>query len=39
MTVYRLHEVAPTLPDPGAFWIASEAVVAGRVRVGRNVGM
>lgn len=39
MTVYRLGEFGPALPDSGEFWIAPEAVVAGRVRVGRNVGI
>ena len=39
MTVYRLQAFKPDLPEPGAFWIAPNAVVAGRVRVGRNVSI
>ncbi len=39
MTVYRLDEFTPDLPESGEFWIASEAIVAGRVRVGRGVGI
>ena len=36
MTVYRLHKFKPVLPEPGQFWIAPCAVVAGRVQIGRN---
>ena len=39
MTAYRLDEHGPVLPEPGAFWIAPQAIVAGRVRVGQNVGI
>jgi carbonic anhydrase/acetyltransferase-like protein (isoleucine patch superfamily) len=39
MTVYSLDEFTPDLPESGEFWIASEAVVAGRIRVRRGVGI
>lgn len=39
MPLYRLGEYSPALPDTGEFWIAAESVVAGRVRVGRDVGI
>lgn len=39
MTVYNLGTFAPVLPEAGEYWIAPQAVVAGRVRVGRNVGI
>ena len=31
MTLYALDGVAPTLPDPGTFWIAPDANVVGHV--------
>lgn len=39
MTVYGLDASVPVLPETGEYWIASEAVVAGRVRIGRNVSI
>jgi carbonic anhydrase/acetyltransferase-like protein (isoleucine patch superfamily) len=39
MTVYRLDDDTPELPAPGSYWIATSASVAGRVRVGRDVGI
>jgi carbonic anhydrase/acetyltransferase-like protein (isoleucine patch superfamily) len=39
MAVYKLEEHAPELPEPGSFWIAPSASVAGRVRIGRDVGI
>lgn len=39
MTVYRLDEDTPELPEAGGFWIAPSASVAGRVSIGRDVGV
>jgi carbonic anhydrase/acetyltransferase-like protein (isoleucine patch superfamily) len=39
MTVYRLDDATPELPEAGSFWIAPSATVAGRVRIGREVGI
>ena len=39
MPIYSLDDVAPELPDPGAFWIAPDAQVIGRVRITRDVGI
>ena len=39
MAIYRLDEHSPELPEPGSFWIAPSATVAGRVRIGRDVGL
>lgn len=39
MTIYSLGEFTPDLPESGAFWIAPGAVVVGRVKVGRDVGI
>ncbi len=33
MTVYALDGISPELPEKGAFWIAPDAVVLGRVRL------
>jgi carbonic anhydrase/acetyltransferase-like protein (isoleucine patch superfamily) len=33
MTVYKLQELAPSLPAPGSFWIAPTAAVIGAVRL------
>lgn len=33
MTVYRLGEVAPELPEDGDYWIAPDANVIGRVHI------
>lgn len=35
MPVYALDGIAPQLPEDGACWIAPDAVVLGKVRIGR----
>ncbi len=39
MPLYSLADVSPMLPEPGRFWIAPDAHVIGRVRLGRDVGI
>ncbi|RJE78624.1 gamma carbonic anhydrase family protein [Paracoccus sp. JM45] len=39
MAIYRLGEFEPVLPKAGSYWIAPQAVLAGRIRVGQNVGI
>ncbi|MBP7002640.1 gamma carbonic anhydrase family protein [Amaricoccus sp.] len=40
MTIYRLNgDDVPDLPEAGAFWVAPSASVAGRVTLGRDVGV
>lgn len=39
MPVYSLDDRVPELPAPGAYWIAPDANVIGRVRLGENVGV
>ncbi len=39
MTVYRLHENEPELPDNGDYWIAPGAHVVGNVRIEEGVGI
>jgi carbonic anhydrase/acetyltransferase-like protein (isoleucine patch superfamily) len=39
MPVYSLDEITPVLPEPGRFWIAPDAHVIGRVRLGFDVGI
>ena len=39
MPLYTLDDVSPTLPEAGRFWIAPDAHVIGRVRLGRDVGI
>jgi carbonic anhydrase/acetyltransferase-like protein (isoleucine patch superfamily) len=39
MPIYSLDAVSPELPGEGEFWIAPDAHVIGRVRLGRNVGV
>lgn len=39
MPLYALDDVAPILPDAGRFWIAPDAHVIGRVRLGADVGV
>jgi carbonic anhydrase/acetyltransferase-like protein (isoleucine patch superfamily) len=39
MTIYALDGVAPTLPAAGAYWIAPDAAVIGKVTLGRGVGI
>lgn len=39
MPIYSLDDISPVLPEPGGFWIAPDAHVIGRVRLGRDVGI
>jgi carbonic anhydrase/acetyltransferase-like protein (isoleucine patch superfamily) len=39
MAIYGLDNANPELPEPDAFWVAASATVAGRVRLGRDVGV
>src|SRR4051794_13777846 len=39
MPVYSLDGRAPSLPDPGRFWIAPGAHVIGNVRLAADVGI
>lgn len=39
MSIYSLDGATPDLPEPGSFWVAPSASVAGRVRLGRDVGV
>ena len=39
MAVYRLGELMPEWPGEGACWVAPDAVVVGRVRLGTDVGI
>ena len=39
MPLYSLDDVSPILPEPDRFWIAPDAHVIGRVRLGRVVGI
>ncbi len=39
MPIYALDDRAPELPPAGEFWIAPDAHVIGRVRLGRDVGV
>jgi carbonic anhydrase/acetyltransferase-like protein (isoleucine patch superfamily) len=39
MPTYALGGVAPELPSPGAYWIAPDAHVIGRVRLAADVGV
>ena len=39
MPIYALDEVAPELPEDRDCWIAPDAHVIGRVRIGRGVGI
>jgi carbonic anhydrase/acetyltransferase-like protein (isoleucine patch superfamily) len=39
MPIYRLNDLAPELPETGAFFVAPDAHVIGRVRLGRDVGI
>jgi carbonic anhydrase/acetyltransferase-like protein (isoleucine patch superfamily) len=39
MPIYELDGRAPELPEPGRFWIAPDAHVIGRVRLGADVGV
>lgn len=39
MPLYALDDVSPTLPEDGRVWIAPDAHVIGRVRLGRDVSV
>ncbi len=39
MPLYALDTVSPVVPDDGSAWIAPDAHVIGRVRLGREVGV
>ena len=39
MPIYELDGQAPQLPEPGRFWVAPDAHVIGRVRLGTDVGV
>ena len=39
MPSYSLDGVSPECPDEGSFWIAPDAHVIGKVRLGRDVGI
>ena len=39
MPIYSLDDMSPILPEPDRFWIAPDAHVIGRVRLGRDVGI
>jgi carbonic anhydrase/acetyltransferase-like protein (isoleucine patch superfamily) len=39
MPIYELDGVKPELPEADAFWIAPDAHVIGRVRLGQEVGV
>jgi carbonic anhydrase/acetyltransferase-like protein (isoleucine patch superfamily) len=39
MPIYRLDDAEPVLPEAGRFWIAPDAHVIGRVRLGIDVGI
>jgi carbonic anhydrase/acetyltransferase-like protein (isoleucine patch superfamily) len=39
MAIYSLGGLAPNLPDAGQFWVAPDAQVIGRVRIGTDVGI
>lgn len=39
MPIYALDDHAPTLPEAGRYWIAPDAHVIGRVRLGIDVGI
>jgi carbonic anhydrase/acetyltransferase-like protein (isoleucine patch superfamily) len=39
MPLYALDDASPDVPEPGRFWIAPDAHVIGRVRLGLDVGV
>jgi carbonic anhydrase/acetyltransferase-like protein (isoleucine patch superfamily) len=39
MPIYALDDHAPSLPEPGRYWIAPDAHVIGRVRLALDVGI
>jgi carbonic anhydrase/acetyltransferase-like protein (isoleucine patch superfamily) len=39
MPLYALDDISPEVPDEGDYWIAPDASVIGKVRLGRGVGV
>jgi carbonic anhydrase/acetyltransferase-like protein (isoleucine patch superfamily) len=39
MPLYSLDDIGPTLPETGRFWVAPDAHVIGRVRLGLDVSI
>ncbi|MCG7391375.1 gamma carbonic anhydrase family protein [Microvirga sp. ACRRW] len=39
MPIYSLDDVSPVLPEEGRYWIAPDAHVIGKVRLGGDVGI
>jgi carbonic anhydrase/acetyltransferase-like protein (isoleucine patch superfamily) len=39
MPIYSLDDISPILPGPDQFWVAPDAHVIGRVRLGQDVGI
>ncbi len=39
MPIYSLDDIGPVLPEAGRFWIAPDAHVIGRVRLGADVSL
>jgi carbonic anhydrase/acetyltransferase-like protein (isoleucine patch superfamily) len=39
MTLYRLNDVSPRIPDSGDYWVAPDANVIGNVVIGDGVGI
>ena len=39
MPIYTLDAVAPDLPPAGTYWLAPDAHIMGKVRLGRDVGV
>ncbi len=39
MPIYALDDLVPELPDDGSVWVAPDAHVIGKVRLGRGVGI
>jgi carbonic anhydrase/acetyltransferase-like protein (isoleucine patch superfamily) len=39
MPIYALDGIRPELPPEGAYWIAPDAVLIGRVRLGKNASV
>jgi carbonic anhydrase/acetyltransferase-like protein (isoleucine patch superfamily) len=39
MPVFSLDGMSPQLPPPGEYWVAPNATIIGKVRLGRDVGI
>lgn len=39
MPIYALGDIVPDLPPEGRFWVAPDAVLIGRVKLGEDVGV